>query len=352
MTMSMRAERISKLYDGLRAVDTLIAKAIRVDELAQTARIETKLREYIAVQWEDLAKQASRTATASLRKGKGLVTDAEITRLNKLIDRTMAQWSGRIADRYTEDLREVYELAHIAANKRALGRRKRGMEFNTRSWDTGEVEKAAPIPAAEIGANFDLVDLQNMDAFEDQQLFWIGQHYDENVSKHVHDTARSQIIEQGRGRVEAGKTMQKVVGTALNEVRIPGGFNGTAKKYFEGLVANSATVQRVTAEVNSFKRVGIKTYTVVNVLDHRTCVRCDAMNGKTFKISDADKLVTRLRNAKNPTDVKKIQPFMSVADSKLSNAALVERGNVISPFHYKCRCSIDISEEEELIPVL
>jgi len=348
----MRAEKLTRIYDGLRAVDTLIAKAIRVDELAQTARIETKLREYIAVQWEDLAKQASRTVTARLRKGKGPVTDAEIAPLNKLVDRTMAQWSGRIADRYTEDMRETYELAHIAANKRALGRRKRSMEFTTRPWDTGEVKKAAPIPAAEIGANFDLVDLANMDAFEDQQLFWIGQHYDENVSKHVHDTARAHIIEQGRGRVEAGKTMQKVVATALNEVRVPGGFNGTAKKYFEGLVANSATVQRVTAEVNSFKRVGIETYTVVNVLDHRTCPICDAMNGKTFKISDADKLVARLRNAKDPTDVKKIQPFMSVADSKLSNSALVARGNILSPFHLKCRCSIDITEEEELIPVL
>lgn len=350
--MSMRAERISKLYDGLRAVDTLIAKAIRVDELAQTARIETKLREYIALQWEDLAKQASRTATASLRKGKGPVTDAEITRLNKLIDRTMAQWSGRIADRYTEDLREVYELAHIAANKRALGRRKRGMEFNTRPWNTGEVEKAAPIPAAEIGANFDLVDLQNMDSFEDQQLFWVGRHYDENVSKHVHDTARTHIIEQGRGRVEAGKTMQTVVNTALNEVRIPGGFNGTAKKYFEGLVANSATVQRVTAQLNSFKRVGIQTILISNPSDHRTCPTCSQMDGREFKLSDADRIATQLRNAKDPTDVKKIQPFMRVSDTKLSNAKLAERGNASPPFHYRCRCNIDITEEEELIPVL
>lgn len=347
--MVLTAERVSRLYDGIRAVETLIAKAIRVDELAQAARIETKLRQYINAQWEVLSKQASKTAAARIRKGKGPVTDAEIDSMLKAVDRTMALWSGKIGDRYTADLREVYELAHVAAVKRGLGRRRRNMNYNTRPWNTGEIKKRKEVGPPVITANFDLVDHAAMDSFEDQQLFWIGQHYEENVSKHVAETAKNHIIEQGRGRVAAGKTMEKVVGDALKDVRVPGGWNGTNKRYFEGLVANAATVQRTVSQVNSFARLGYTKYVIQNPSDHRQCARCISMEGREFKISDAQALTKKLIGAKHPTDVKTIQPFMSLADTKLPNSALVKRGNVLPGFHYRCRCSVDIVEGEEII---
>lgn len=361
--MIARAERISRLYDGLRAADTIVAKTLRVHPLAQAARIEVKLRQYISAQWDDLADQAAKTAASMFRRGKGDISDAEIERVMHPVDRTMAQWAPRIEKRYTDDLRETYGLANIAALNKALGHTKGKLRYSTREWDTGTVIKAAPVGAPIIEPVFNLADRKAMDALEDHQIFWVGEHYSENVSDHIAKTARTHIIEQGRGRVVAGREMEKVIRTALKEVRVPEGFIGTSERYFEGLVANAATTARSISSVNAFRRTGFTIGVWTGAADHRQCSKCTQLDGMEFPLDAAADQAQRLFAAKSPKSVKRIQPWFKaqqIRDIKAGKGpkggkgsdGLVRHGVIQPPAHLKCRCNMDISEKEELIPLL
>lgn len=359
--MRARAKRLSQLYDGLRAADTIVAKILRVNELAQAARIEVNLRQYVSAQWDDLADHAAKTAAAMFKRGKGDITDAEMDRVMRAVDRTMYQWAHRIEKRYTDDLRETYGLSNITALNKALGHTKAKLRYSTREWDTGTVVKAVGAPIVE--PDFNLVDRKALDALEDHQIFWIGEHYSENVSNHIATTAKEHIVAQGRGRVIAGREMEKVVRTALKEVRIPKGFVGTSERYFEGLVANAATTARSISSVNAFRRTGFTVGVWTGAADHRQCSKCSQLDGMEFPLDAAADQARRMLTAKNPRSIKRIQPWYSaqqLRDIKAGRGpkggkgsdAFVRHGVIQPPAHLKCRCNMDISEKESLIPVL
>lgn len=360
--MTARAERIDRLHDGLRAADTIVAKTLRVNELAQAARIEVKLRQYVSAQWDDLADQAAKTAAAMFRRGKGEITDAEIERVMHSVDRTMAQWASRIEKRYTGDLRETYGLANVSALNKALGHTKAKLRYSTREWDTGTIVKKA-VGSPVIEPNFNLVDRKAMDALEDHQIFWVGEHYSENVSDHIAKTAKTHIVEAGRGRVVAGREMEKVLRTALKEVRVPKGFIGTSERYFEGLVANAATTARSISSVNAFRRTGFTVGVWTGAADHRQCSKCSQLDGMEFPLDAAADQAQRMLTAKNPRSIKRIQPWYTAQQIRnikagkgpkggKGSAGLVRHGVVQPPAHLRCRCNMDISEKEKLIPVL
>jgi len=358
------------IHDGISAIDAIIGKALKVNELARIARIETNLRNYIGKEWDLLAEKASKQAAAVMRSVSGDPSNDDIIRVMAKVDRVMAGWSDTIKTRYVEDNREAYELAHIAAMKRCLGKSKRLPDYNTpKSADTGVAKaKDAVFVSGDAGErvpvilpSFNAVDKKTIKAFEKHQVFWIGRHYKENVSNTVAEIARKTIVEAGLGREEAGKITQKVIREALDIVDVPAGFSGTSSSYFEGLVANAVTTQRVSAQLTSFVRFGYTEHVIVNPSDQRTCEICDLMNGKTFRTSDGQDVLNRLVEAKSPTAVKSIQPFMTVAIAReltggkmgpISSSltqAISDRGNSTPPFHGRCRCSIDITEEEEII---
>lgn len=357
------------IHDGISAIDAIIGKALRVNELARIAKIETNLRTYIGKEWDSLAILASRQAATVIRSGSGDPDSDDINRMMTKVDRVMADWDNTIERRYVSDNKEVYELAHIAAMKRALGKSNRQLEYNTPPgheliskakdivYVTGDDGGRVPV----ILPSFNAVDMATLKAFEDHQVFWIGQHYKKNVSDTVARIARDTIVKAGLGREEAGKITQKTVRDALDIVDVPGGFHGSSTSYFEGLVANSVTTQRVAAQLTGFERFGYTKQTIVNPLDQRTCPICELMDGKVFEIANGRRTLDKLVKAKEPTSVRNIQPFMTVAIaqeltggqrgpiSAERTRAISNRGNSIPPFHFKCRCSIDITEEEEII---
>ncbi len=55
---------ISLAYERLCASEELVAKVLRVSELAKMARIELRVRQFLHKQWNILAKQAIVRATA------------------------------------------------------------------------------------------------------------------------------------------------------------------------------------------------------------------------------------------------------------------------------------------------
>ena len=54
----------------------------------------------------------------------------------------------------------------------------------------------------------------------------------------------------------------------LSKFITPGGFVGTEKQYFEGLVSNAMTVGRVYGQMRSFSQIGITRYEMTKLRDN------------------------------------------------------------------------------------
>lgn len=360
MTTPVRASgsNLGSLVDGLRAVDEMIAKVMDLSEVAQMARIETLMRQYLHAEWERHAREAGKAAEAELRKGKGAVTDAEAGRVARAVDRVMAGWEEAVGARFADDTAAIYRLARAAGLKKALGITGESLAYSTEPF-TAEIRKAIPkgTKLTQILPSFDVTDIQAQDALKTHQLFWIGTHYKDNVSESIAKVTKETIIDAGRNRTVAGAAISKVVTEKLKHVEIPSGWKGTAKQYFEGLAANAATVARAHGQIRSFQEAGVTKYTIVNPMDDRTCPVCSHFDGMTWTVSEAAKQMAKELAAKTPDDVKKAHPWLKLGEIKKlaptpgkATVGLMARGQRLPPFHYRCRCAVDVASDTEFTP--
>lgn len=217
---------------------------------------------------------------------------------------------------------------------------------------------------AEINPSFDLIDVAAADALSENQVFWIGEHYDKNLAAGIANTSKTAMIEAGMDRIAAGKLMQRQMGRQFGIVQTPAGWRGTSRGYFEGLAANAATTARVQGQMRSFVDLGVTRYQISNPIDERTCPPCAHMDGKVINIEHGMKVMEAELGAESPEDVKKAHPW--VQDSKAGMEKLKEyapkrgeqkneakrekesknlgdAGLSLPPFHFRCRCTVDVS---------
>jgi SPP1 gp7 family putative phage head morphogenesis protein len=334
---------IDMTYDKLLYTEMLIAKKLKTSELTSMAKIEQLLREYIDKKWEKRRVEASikaRNLTASNKSEKQIVL---------AINKIMNLWRKDIEKRVNRDIKAIYKLARTVAYKKAKGKIKASLAYNTPHF-TNLVEKAEVLPS------FSIADEQAMSALEKQNVFWIGQHYDENVSGVISETA-GEVLEVSPSRRAAAMIMMNRVREGLGIVSTPGGFNGTSVQYFEALTANTTTVARVYGQVESFREAEVTRYQIVNPLDERTCKVCGHMDGKIFEVSQAQAQMEREMEAENPEDIKRLHPWLRHSQlTKISNRsgeisgrrgiddsrALAAAGFSLPPFHFRCRCTVDV----------
>lgn len=328
---------IDRLYIESRLSDVAVSKAAGVGEVAQIARAEVKLRQYLEAKWEALSREALRSAVSSARAGKSAST------IIAKVGSIMRRWGGQVEDVFVGEIEGIYNLGRIAAYKKASKRTKTSLQYDTPNMTS--TTKAAATPKVEV--KFDLADEGAKKALIKQQLFWIGDHYDKNVSGNVAEVTRKVIVEAGGDRNKAGQALQDKLAKSLSTVHQPDGWAGSSKQYFEGVVANAATVARAHSQMRSFLDIGITKYTIVNPLDERTCERCHHMDGKVFSMKDgADQMHAELK-AKNPNGVRAAHPWLGAKQlTKLSTpGALAKAGQSLPPFHFRCRCTVDISDD-------
>lgn len=342
---------IDLAYDRLRASEVLLAKVLKVPELAQMARSEQRLREYVDRKWELRRVQASvraRNLTASGQSAKQIAAG---------VRKVMGQWPKDVTPRFKKDTAEVYKLARIVGSKKAQKKTKAPLVFDTPNFTEDEepVEKAK----AFVAPTFDLADEAAIAALEGNNVFWIGEHYDTNLAASISATTSETIAQAGASRATAAALMAERVRATLGAVLTPGGFHGSSLQYFEGLTANAMTVARTFGQIRSFEDIGIARYQIVNPLDSRTCPVCNHMDGKVFEQSQGNAQMEAEVEASTPEDIKRIHPWYTptqlraisskpgqlkgaagAADSK----ALAAAGFSLPPFHFRCRCAVDIDE--------
>lgn len=330
---------LDRAYIAGRLSDDSVAKVLSVSEVAQIARTERRLREYLEAQWNMLAKEAAGAASLMAARGKSAASIAA------RVDTIMIRWAHNVEGVFSAELERIYKLGRKAAYKKAATRSKASLQYDTPNFtEETAVKKAKKEVKAE--PKMDLADAGSIKALKQQQLLWIGEHYEKNVSQGIASVTRAVIVEAGGDRAKAGKAMAAKVADELAHVRTPDGFHGSAKQYFEGLVANAATVARAHSQMRSFLDIGISAYVIVNPLDERTCPICRHMDGKVFKIEDGAKQMRAELRAKTPGAVRGAHPWMGKGITKLTTAgALAGAGQALPPFHFRCRCTVDITEE-------
>ena len=347
-------EALARSYIGLVASDEVVAKALKISEVSRIARAEARLREFVDAAWNKRAKMATKKAVSM---AKQLKTSKQIS---ATVDRIMAGWAKDVTPVFTAELENIYKLARIAAYKKAILRTKAPLQYDTPKFEKVKKAAAGTIRAAQLLPSFDLVDDMAVEALKKDQTFWIGRHYQHNLSPTIAKVSREVMIEAGKNAKLAGDLMSVNVANAFSHVSIPGGFHGTSKQYFEGLVANAATVGRVHGQMTSFMQIGITRYRITNPSDHRTCPVCTHMDGKVFTTQQGAQQMGDEMAAKTPEDIKKIHPWHTEKElKKISPAsgrvkgpagvkdskALADAGFSLPPFHFRCRCTVDVSEE-------
>ena len=341
--------RLAVKHQGILTVDCLIAKVLKLSEPSQMAKSEIRMREFLIGSWRSFSKKA-------ISKAVKMAKDLEKPkRIAEEVDRIMNGWSEEAAPVVVDEMEIIFRLALDAGYKKATNQISESLDYNVPK--TESIKKAKTKPNIyELTPGFNLPDQRALEAIQSHQVFWVGEHYSENVSSTVSDTTRNVMLASGASPREAGLLMQSSMRDTLSHVRVPKGFSGTDEQYFEALAANAATTARVHAQLRSFMAVGVTTYRINAITDKRTCQRCSHMDGKEFSSSQGAGLMDEVLNAKTPEEIKHIQPWPTEKElkeispspgktGKDDSDALAAMGICLPPFHFKCRCTIDISAE-------
>jgi len=341
------SKRIDILHDVLSYSDEAVAKALMVSEVAHIARVESRMREYLLSKWRLRAEQAAKKA-GGVYKSTGSLKASFAS-----VDKIMNKWDEEVALRFGKDIEEIYKLARNAGWKKANGQTSASLQYAMPNFTEeleGKVKKAkVKRRLAAVKPSFDLFDEQAVMQLQDDQMLWIGVHYDKNVRDTVRESVKPGVV-QGVSRIEAGRRVSEAVLKQLTKVTVPGGFNGSDAKYFEGLAANTATNSRVRGQLRSFVDVGVTRYEIVNPMDNRTSPICVEMNGKVFTVREGASLISKVSGATNPEQVKEAHPWVSVGEARKiyksgGERALAKKGLCLPPYHFRCRSTVDISTE-------
>lgn len=342
IALAEKRDVLDVAYDRLRAVDTFLAKAIGMSEVARIARIETLLREYLNAKWTALQGKAAWSAAGMARAGRNA---REIT---AQVRRIMQKWPGQVEARVRGDTAEMYRLARIAGWKSGNKQTTAPLTYSTEAYRP--IVKARRI-TSELFPSFDLVDAGTATALSDHQVFWIGDHYDAHIGETIATGARETLVEAGVDRRKAGILMRERIARDLSRVRTPAGYIGSKEQYFELLAANAATTARSFGQLRSFVDLGITSYEVVNPTDARTCPVCGMMVGKVFNVSHGTAIMESEMAATDPAGVRVAHPWMGITQLRgiavgpgpqgpADADALAKAGFAIPPYHGRCRCTI------------
>jgi len=329
---------IGALFDQVRATDQAVAKALGISEVAQIARTETRLREYLLAEWQTRANKAAAQAATLTRKG------ATARQVNAAVAMGLKPWAEVVAPRMDRELAKVYRLAKIAGWRKATGQTKAPLTYDTPNFE--QMAKAAPREGFAVLPTFDKLDIDTVDALTEQQMFWLGAHYEENVGATIASTVSEVMAQEGRNRQVAAVTMRERLAETLGQVVTPAGWHGSVRQYMEGVAANAATVGRAYGQVAAFNEAGVTRYEIANPTDERTCPVCSHMDGKNFTVEQANQQIAAELKAESRDDIKSTHPWYNYKEltsislkagnvSPQDSAALAKAGFPLPPFHFR-----------------
>lgn len=205
--------------------------------------------------------------------------------------------------------------------------------------------------------NFAMRDTRAIKAINKQQVLWVGDFYNTQLSGRIRGVTEDIMLKQGLSQGEAGKVLKgalrrefgiKSGGKTGFAPSIPARYAGNPDLYFEQLAATASHQSRTFGRLEAFRNGGIKRYRLINPMDEVTGQICQQMHGQEFSVNTGVRQMDAMLGATKPDDVKAIAPWLSGpsieeeldgahAGSKAATDRLSRAGVILPPFHPKCR---------------
>lgn len=332
------------IYKRLVRVEELLLKAARSDEVTQIAATEKRLRRLMQGTWMKRVQEAIDRTLPMFEKG------ADLSAIMKVVDGIFKDWPDEVKVAYLDGLEQAYRLAREAGFKKASGKLKRSLQYtSTEAGAEEQVEKAKATAKPAFGVK----DKKAIESLRHRETVWIGDLYGTRVQRAIRAAAKETL---DRGEVDpfAREALRERLGKVMTAVESPKGYAGAIESYLEGVVNNAVTVARVQGQLRSFEELEVERYVITNPQDERTCPVCVHMDGKTFSVPKGIEMVESEVDAGSPDEVADIHPWLDI-DSLLDVSpkageagegdedALMEEGFGMPPFHFNCRCTVDLA---------
>lgn len=363
---------VRQTFAAIIALDVTAYKAAGATDETLTNRVEERLHKALTTTFIRRARRGVERAK-ELALHSGLEVDEnELESILKAVSESFDGWDREAEPLLATSVEECYRIGKNGAYSSYSRSRK------VQKADAKPPKKAGGPPKGakvlEIKPKFDLVDDAAMEALTKHQVFWIAGAYDSALSGKIAAIAKDVLIDSGLSTADAAHAFEvalakefgydpKAPFSSYSKPPLPMGWRGDAISYLEGLASNAATVARVTGSVRAYNELGVTHYEIVNASDERTCKRCSTLNGRTFEVKHAARRVEVTTNlATTPDQIKELHPWPSEKDMEKVipaeakkddakiNAQIAKLNWGLPPFHYKCRCTVDIAETTEFVP--
>ena len=345
----MSATATARVAAGLFTADNLLLKAAGASRLSQVLLVERRLFKQLGNTFFERARRGVAGAVTAIRAGTGPVQPHELERALGLVDAAFDGWAEDMRPVLWAATDQAYRIGKDAIFEQASTppKQRTRLELDSPHLTADELRTKASLRSAGLlKPRFDLADVAAVEALADNQVFWVGEHYQSNLRKRVRSVSSHTVLVRGLGRRQAARELQKNLAAELGfdpskpfdrskGIGIPVGWKGNSIQYFEGLATNTATVGRTSGSMRGLQQLGVEKYVISNPSDRRTCQRCDFMNGKEFKVEGAMGRINDTINARTPTAVRSIHPWARNVGQLKASKDLQGDGFGYPPFHFR-----------------
>lgn len=205
---------------------------------------------------------------------------------------------------------------------------------------------------AKVKTSFDIVDKDIVEGIQQQNTIAAQNLYRKNFSKHVTESIKMVVKEDGLNRSQMGPKVEKQLLQSLglkprdSNLVTPPKFTGTSKDYFSGL---STTTLNRAQNFNRIKQMSfssITSYVIDAILDRRTSVICNSMNGRVFTVESGMETIKNILSSKSSEGLKNVAPWrkdLSGFGKNPSSDDLAKAGMALPPYHFKCRTQVRVT---------
>ncbi len=205
-------------------------------------------------------------------------------------------------------------------------------KYITQAYQSGKSEFAAK-------SDLNLPDKRAIEVLTKHNCYWLGEHYGKHIGPKIAELTQN-AINDGLGRNELAEELRKALGGEV------GGY-----KYWD-VVSSAALVRsRSFGCISGMVEAGIVEYEILAMGDERMCPICGELNGQTFSVRGAQRVINHALSIDDPDKFKEAMPWHTQSPAGMSKEKLLAEGMSIPPFHGRCRCTLIMSETSEITEV-
>lgn len=316
----------------------VIEKSTDDQDGAEINRIEETLNRFVMREWNLLVTAAIKDVVSFTNNisGKSL-KDSDQKKIERRLENSLSQIDDRIQPRVETDVTRIYKV-----NRNRFQSRHR---LKSRK---SEIVKA----------DFASTDQMTVEALARLHLISANDHYSNNHKAFISEMIRSNVIERGLPKREAGQALREQLASRLGgfDVSVPETIRSQGQRaaaaYFNGLSSTTVTRARNFGQINLMDEVGVAQVVWSSVIDNRTSEICLLMHGRVFTLdlvkaqqnkileqtsADAVKELFPWRKDLSEFSLKPGERLSSYETSQLLAASGVP---IVPPAHFRCRSEL------------